>query len=169
MEAKTLEKWTDAPGSGLESLIHHQFLKPPYSYVIGVVLWPAFISLTSVWAVVLQSGLPSIVDTVGGLVVGVGGFVVTSMISALLMGVTAWNTPYERIRRQLTFLFLSFLLAVLLFGLYLNWPMIPYSDELGLSAFVAHELSKIVFLGPSIGFAFVIFPLAVLAYRTHLK
>lgn len=169
MEVKTLEKWADVPGSGPESLRRHRCLEPPYGYVIGVVLWPVFISLISVWAVLLQSGLPSIVDTVGGFVIGVGGFVVTSTISALLMGVTAWNTPDERIRRQFVFLFLSLLLAVLLFGLYLNWPMIPYSYELGLSTFVAHELSKIAFLGPAVGFAFVIFPLAALAHRTHLK
>ncbi|MFC4551439.1 MULTISPECIES: hypothetical protein [Halorussus] len=168
MRTETFDKWVDTSGSGLESLLRHRLLKPPYGYVIGVVLWPVFISIISVWAA-LQSSLPSTVVTVGGLVVGVGSFVVISTSSALVMGVTAWNTPYERIPRQFALLFLSFLLAVPLFGLYLNWPTIPYRYELGLSAFVAHELSKIVFLGPAIGFAFVISPLGVLVHRFHLE
>lgn len=169
MDIKIFEKWAGVPGSGSESLGRHRFLEPPYGYVIGGVLWPVFTSLITVWAVLLQFGLPSIVDTVGGLVIGIGGFVVTSTISALLLGLTAWNTPYERIRRQFAFLFLSVPLAGLLFGLYLSWPMIPYSYDLGLSTFVAHELSKIAFLGPAVGFAFVIFPLTVLAYRNYLN
>ncbi|WP_423743708.1 hypothetical protein V5735_11825 (plasmid) [Haladaptatus sp. SPP-AMP-3] len=169
MGTETLEKWVDASGSGPESLLQRRFLKPPYGYVIGIVLWPVFISIMSVWGVLLQSGPPSIVVTVGGLVVGVGSFVVASMGSALVMGITAWNTPDERIRRQLALLFPSLPLAVLLFGLYLNWPMTPYRSKLGLSAFVANELSKIVFLGPAIGFAFVISPLAVLVHRSRLK
>jgi len=169
MEVKALEKWSDAAGSGPRSLLQHRFLKPPYGYVTGVILWPVFLSLISVWAMLLQSGLPAIVDTAGGLVIGVGGFVVTSITSALVMGITARNTPYERIRRQFGLLLLALPLAVVLFGLYLQWPTIPYDHELGLSVFAAHELSKIVFLGPTIGFAFVIFPLAVLAHRIHLK
>jgi hypothetical protein len=84
MEVKTLEKWGDALGSGQGSLLHNRFLKPPYGYVIGFVLWPVFISSLSMWAVLLQSGLPSIVGTVGGLVIGVGGFVVTSIASGFL-------------------------------------------------------------------------------------
>lgn len=166
MEAETRETWADTPGSGPDSLLRHRFFNPPYGYVIGVFLWPVFLSLISVWAVLLQSGLPSIVSTVGGLVVGVGGFILASMSSALLIGVTAWNTPYERIRRQFAFLFLSLGVAVLLFGLYRNWPMIPFGDELGLSAFAAHELSKIALLGPAIGFAFAVFALTVLGRRT---
>lgn len=168
MKAETLERWVGTSNSGLESLLHHRFLEPPYGYVIGVVLWPVFLSILSVWGV-LQFGLPSTVVTLGGLVVGVGGVVMTSMSSALVMGVTAWNAPYERVRRQSTLLFLSLLLAVPLFGLYFRWPSIPYRHELGLSAFAAHELSKIVFLGPAIGFAFVIFPLVVLIHRSRLK
>ena len=168
MRAETLEKWVDTTDSRLESLLHHRFLEPPYGYVMGVVLWPVFISILSVWGM-LQFGLPSTVVTLGGLVVGVGCFVVTSMSSALVMGVTAWNTSYERVRRQSALLFLSLLLAVPLFGLYFHWPSIPYSDELGLSAFAAHELSKIVFLGPAIGFAFVLSPLVVLVHRSHFK
>jgi len=85
------------------------------------------------------------------------------------MGATAWNTPDERIRRQFALLSLSLLLAVPLFGLYRNWPTIPYRYELGLSVFAAHELSKIVLLGPAIGFAFVTFPLVVLVYRSLLE
>jgi len=169
MRTRTLEKWVDTSGSGPESLLQYRFLKTPYGYVIGIVLWPVFISIMSVWGLLLQFGPPSIVVTVGGLVVGIGSFVVASMSSALVMSATAWNTPDRRVRRQFALLFPSLLLAVPLFGLYLNWPMIPYRYELGLSVFVANELSKIVFLGPAIGFAFVISPLAVLVHRSHPK
>lgn len=169
MGAETLEKRTTTVGPGPESSLRHRFLSPPYGYVLGVVLWPAFMSLLSVWYVLVQSGLPSIVGTVGGLVVGVGGFVVTSVSSALVMGITAWNTPDERVRRQFAVLTPSPLLGVLLFGLYRVWPTIPYGDDLGLSAFVAHELSKIVFLGPAIGVTFVVVPLAILVHRTHRR
>lgn len=169
MGAETPGKQLGIPVAGPDSPHGHRLLKSPYGYVIGVALWPVFLSLLSVWAVLLQSGLPSPVATVGGLVVGVGGFVVASIGSAVVMGVTAWNTPDERHRRQFAFLFLSLLLAVLLFGLYLQWPTIPYRFELGVSAFVAHEVSKIAFLGPAIGLSFVIVPLGVLVYRRHVK
>ncbi|MFC4448346.1 hypothetical protein [Halorussus aquaticus] len=168
MRAETVEEWMDTSGPGPESLLRHRFLEPPYGYVIGVVLWPVFLSIVSVWGV-LQSVLPPTVVTVGGLVVGIGGFVVTSTSSALLMGVTAWNTPYERVRRQSVLLCLSLVPSALLFGLYLRWPSIPYRYELGLSVFLAHELSKIVFLGPAIGFAFVISSLVVFVYRACIK
>ncbi|WP_128476549.1 hypothetical protein [Halorussus pelagicus] len=166
MNAEPLETWIDTSGSGLESLLHHPLLNPPYGYVIGVVLWPVFLSILSVWGL-LMSSLPSSVVTPGGLALGVGGPVVTSMSSALVMGATAWNTPRERIRRQFALLSLSFLLAVPLFGLYFDWPTIPYGRELGLSVFAAHELSKIVLLGPAIGVAFLIFPLLMLGDRSH--
>lgn len=168
MRAETLENWLDTAGSGPESLLRHRFLEPPYGYVIGVALWPIYISLLSVWGLLLF-GLPSTVGTLGGLVLGVGGVVATSVGSALVMGATARNTPYERIRRQFAFLFLSLLLAGPLFGLYFRWPTVAYSDELGLSVFAAHEVSKIVFLGPAIGFSFVTFSLVVLAYRSFLE
>jgi len=168
MRTETLESWLDTGGSGSKSLLRHRFLKPPYGYVLGVALWPIYISILSVWGLLLF-GLPSTVGTLGGLTVGIGGIVVTSLSSALVMGATAWNTPHERIRRQFTLLSLSLLLAVPLFGLYRNWPTIPYGYELGLSVFAAHELSKIVLLGPAIGFGFVTFPLVVLVYRSLLE
>ncbi|MFD1634307.1 hypothetical protein ACOZ4L_01085 [Haloplanus ruber] len=165
MGASTRENGGDVADSGLTFLRRWWVLTPPYGYVIGILLWPVLLSLASVWAVLLQSGLPALVDTLGGLVVGVGGFVSISVSSALSMGGTAWNTPDERIRRQFAALSLALPLAGLLFGLYRNWPLLPFRDELGVTVFVAHELSKIVFLGPAIGFAFVTVPLGVLAYR----
>lgn len=171
MEVDALEKWMDTAGPGPETELHHKFLKPPYGYVIGVVLWPVFLSIISVWVVLWQSGLPSVlpsvVATVIGLVVVVGGSLLTILGSALVLSITAWNTPYERLRRQSVLLFLSLLLAVLLFGVYLTWPMFPYWSELGLSVFGAHELSRIVFAGPAIGFTFMLFPLMVFASRYH--
>lgn len=169
MDAEILDNRRTTADSGPGPGLGHRVLTPPAGYVLGISLWPAFMSLLAVWAVLLQSGLPSIVETVGGLVVGVGGLVVTSVGSALLLGVTAWNTPAERLRRQVTVLGPSLLVAGLLFGLYRTWPMMPYRDELGASALVAHEVSKIVFLGPAIGVAFLAVPLAVLVYRTALE
>lgn len=167
MGTETLEKWVGASSSGSDSLRYHRFLNPPVGYVIGVVLWPVFLSFMSVWAVLVQTGLPSPVVTIGGIVLGIGGFVVTSISSALVMGVTAWNTPDDRLRRQIVFLCLSFFLAGLLFGLYLQWPTIPFKGELGVSTFVAHEVSKVALLGPAIGFTFVVFPLMVLVHRFY--
>jgi len=169
MEVKSLEGWVGTAGSGPETRLQHRFLKPPYGYILGIVLWPLFLLSLSVWAVLLQAGLPSFAVTAGGLVVGVGGALLTILSSALVLSITAWNTPYERLRRQFAPLFLSLLLGGLLFGVYLAWPMFPYSDELGLSVFVAHELSKIVFAGPAIGCVFMLFPLMVLASRYRLK
>jgi hypothetical protein len=170
MRVETADIWATPSGSGPKSLLQHRFLTPPYGYVIGVALWPVFVSIISVWVVLWQSGLPSVlpavVATVLGLVVVVGGFVVTSMSSALVLGITAWNTPSGQIRRQVVLVASSLLVSVLLFGLYLTWPTIPFRFELGLSAFVAHELSKILFLGPATGLAFMLVPLAVLGYRS---
>jgi len=169
MEVKALEKWVGTAGPGPEKRLHHRFLKPPYGYILGIILWPIFISGLSVWAVLLQAGLPSIAVTIGGLVVVVGGSLLTILSSALVLSITAWNSPHERLRRQFAVLFLSILLAVLLFGVYFSWPTFPYGDELELSVFVAHELSKILFAGPAIGFTFMLFPLMVLVSRYRLK
>ena len=169
MNVKALGQWIGAAGPRPEIRLHHRFLKPPYGYVVGIVLWPIFLSSLSAWAVLLQADLPSIAVTVGSLVVVGGGSLLTILGSAFVLSITAWNTPYERLRHQFALLFLSLFLAVLLFGMYLTWPIFPYGDELGLSVFVAHELSKIVFAGPAIGFMFVFFPLMVFASRYRLK
>ena len=169
MKVKALEQWVGTASPGSETRLHYRFLKPPYGYALGIVLWPIFLSILSVWAVLLQAGLPSIAVTVGSLGVVGGGSLLTILSSALVLSITAWNTPYERLRRQFTLLLLSLLLGVLLFGVYLTWPVFPYGDELGLSVFGAHELSKIVFAGPAIGFLFVLFPLMVFASRYRLK
>lgn len=169
MRIELLESWINTLDAGLESLLHHPFAKPPYGYVIGVVLWPLYISTLSVWAILLQFNLPSTIVTLGVLIIGIGGFVTTTMSSILITGATAWNTPYERIRRQFALLVLPLLLAVPLFSVYQNWQMEPYGYELGLSTFAAHELSKIVFLGPATGCAFLLSPLVVFLYRIFLK
>ena len=161
------EKGVHISGPGLESLLQHRFLNPPYGYVIGVAVWPVFLSILSGWNVVLQSSSPSFVGAIAGLVIVGGGFVLTIVGSALVLGVTGWNASQDRIRQQIAFLVLSLLLSALLFGLYLSWPTIPYRSELGLSLFVAHELSKIVFLGPATGFAFMLFSLLMLVDRQY--
>jgi len=169
MAVKVLEQWVGTAGPSPETRLHHRFLKPPYGYGLGIILWPIFISILSVWAVLFQTGLPSIVVTVGGLVVVVGGSLLTILSSALVLSITAWNSPHEHLRRQFSLLFSSLFLAVLLFGMYLTWPMFPYGDKLELSVFVAHELSKILFAGPAIGLTFMLFPLMVLVSRYRLE
>jgi len=169
MMSNPLNKWvsTSDPLSVPDVLLNHQLCKYPYGYIIGVVLWPVFFLAGSIWiwlSFFLFNADVGLIFVVGGFVT-VGAFVTTTLSSAIVMSVTAWNTPKERISRELALLFASLLLAVLLFGLYLSNPTFPYRFELGLSAFVAHELSKIVFLGPATGFAFVSFPLAILVYR----
>lgn len=169
MTVKVLEQWVGTAGPSPEKRLHHRFLKQPYGYVLGIILWPIFISILSVWNVLFQTGHPSIAVTVGGFVVVVGGSLLTILSSALVLSITAWNSPHERLRRQFSFLFSSLLLAVLLFGVYLTWPMFPYGDELELSVFLAHELSKILFAGPAIGLTFMLFPLMVLVSRYRLQ
>ena len=169
MELKKFESWIGTAGPGPGTRLHHEFLTPPCGYVLGIIVWPVFLSSLSVWAALYQVGLPSVAVTVGGLVVVGGGSLLTILSSALVLSITAWNTPYERLRRQSALLLLSPLVAVLLYGVYRTWPLFPHANEFGLSLFVAHELSKIVFVGPAIGFAFLLFPLMVFASRrlTH--
>lgn len=169
MEVKALKRWVGTAGPSPEKRLRHRFLKPPYGYVLGIIIWPIFISILSVWNALLQTGPPSIVVTVGGLVVVVGGSLLTILSSALVLSITAWNSPHESLRRQFSFLFSSLLLAVSLFGVYLTWPMFPYGDDLELGVFVAHELSKILFAGPAIGLTFMLFPLVVLVSRYRLR
>jgi hypothetical protein len=170
MNSKTLSKWTGISGSGPEPLLRYRFLKSPYGYVPGFVLWPLNLLFYSVSGVLLLSSRPSPVATVGSYVF-IGAFALVSISSALVMAVTALNTPYERIRRQSGVLLVALLLAVPFFGLFDRWPTLPYSRELvGLVGdTIAHELFRLVFLGPAIGFAFVIFPLVVLGYRYALE
>lgn len=167
MGAKPRERQVGLSPPGADSPRWHRLLKPPYGYAVGVGLWPVFLSILAVWAVLLQSGLPPIVATVGGAVVGIGGFVMTSVGSTLVMAVTAWNTPSERIHRDLALLVLFLPLAGLLVSLYLNGSAARLGFETEMSAFVAHELSKIVVLGPAIGFAYITVPLGVLVYRSQ--
>lgn len=167
MNAETLSKWTGISVSGPGPLLRHRFLKPPYGYVLGFVLWPLNLLFYSVSGVLLLSSRPSPVATVGSYVF-IGAFALVSISSALVMAATAWNTPYERIRRQSRVLLVALLLAVPFLGLFEMWSILPYGRELvGLT--LAHELSRFVFLGPAIGFAFVVFPLMVLGYRYTLE
>ncbi|WP_135830329.1 hypothetical protein [Halorussus halobius] len=168
MAVEALERWVGTAGPEPEPRLHHRFLEPPYGYVLGISIWPLFLLSLSAWAVLLQADLPSVAVTVGSLVV-VGGSLLAILSSALVLSITAWNTPYERLRRQFVPLVLSLGLAVLLFGAYLTWPTFPYGDELGVSIFVAHELSKVVFVGPAIGFSFALFPLMIFASRYRLE
>lgn len=78
-------------GSGPQSPRRPRFLRPSARYVIGVDLWRPFHRFFP-YGRLLQSDLPPIVGTVGGLVVGVGCFVVTSVSSALVM-VSPPGTP----------------------------------------------------------------------------
>lgn len=165
-----LQNLTVISNSGTTGSAHRWFLKPPYGYVIGVLLWLINLSIFSVWSVFSLSYDSSVIITAGSLVF-FAVFVTASVSSALVMGITAWNTPHERIRRQSGVLLVSLLLAVPFFCLFDRWPTLPYARELvGLVGdTIAHELFRLVFLGPAIGFAFVIFPLVVLGYRYALE
>ncbi|MEA1932635.1 MAG: hypothetical protein U9O06_13960 [Euryarchaeota archaeon] len=167
MVLELLKREVDIPGSGLEPLFQHRFLTPPYGYVIGILLWPANISLLTVGYALSLSDLPSPVVTVGGVAVQ-GAFVMTSMISAVVMGLTAWNTPDERIQRHFVLLCLCLLLAALFFRLQHEFPT-PLRFELGLGLSASNELSKIVFRGPALGFTSVVYALIVLSFRHLFK
>jgi hypothetical protein len=153
MELDTLETWSSSK-SGSSSIPRHWLLTPPYGYVLGVGLWPVFAVLVSLWTVLIQAGIPSVAVTTGGLIVVFGGFIATFLSSATVLCLTAWNVSSTRLRQQFVLASVFLGLAVLLFSLFGNWPTIPYRMELGLSAFAAHELSKIVFAGPALGCTF---------------
>lgn len=167
MVLEPFKKEVDIPGPRLEPLLQHRFLTPPYGYVLGVLLWPVFQVILSVSLGLSQSGLPSLVAIVDGVVV-VGGFVGTSVGSALVMGITAWNTPDEDIRRYVALLCLCLLLGVLSFSLYDELPT-TYGSELGLSLFASYELLKILFRGPALGLASAFYSLMVLGFRYLFK
>lgn len=167
MVLEIFKKEVDIPNSGLKSLLQHRFLTPPYGYVIGILLWPANISLLSVGYALSLSNLPPLIVTVGGVAVE-GAFVMTSVVSALVMGITAWNTPDERIQRHVILLCLCLLPAALLFGLQHEFPT-PLRFELGLGLSASNELSKIVFRGPALGFTSVVYSLVVLVFRSLFK
>ncbi|MFD1640294.1 hypothetical protein [Halohasta litorea] len=167
MVLEGFKKEVDVPRPELEPLLQHRFLTPPYGYVLGVLLWPVFDVLISVWFGLSQSGLLSIPDPIGGLVV-LGGFVGTSVSSALVMGLTAWNTPDEHRRRYFALLLLCLLFGILLFRLHTTFTTI-LRFELGVSLFASHELSKIVFRGPALGLVSAFYALVVLSFRYLFK
>jgi len=167
MVSEAFKKEVDIPGPRLVPLGQHRFLTPPYGYVLGVILWPVFQLIISVWFVLSQSGLPSLVATVEEFVV-LGGFLGASVGSALVMGIAAWNTPDERRQRYFTLLCLCLLPGVLFFSLYNN-SSTTYGFELGLSFLASDELTKILFRGPALGLVSAFYALVVLSFRSLFK
>lgn len=164
MFTETLEPQVADISSRFRSWRDHPLLRPPFGYIIGFALWPLnLLFLSVVMGGLLLSDLPSIVTTLSGYLF-IGGFVLASMSSALVMGLTAWNTHRDHIRRQIAFLCPSLLLAAPTFVLYTEGTTL-YRQELGVSSMIANELARITFLGPAIGFTFLLFALAVFVYR----
>ncbi|MFC7073151.1 hypothetical protein ACFQJ7_12185 [Halovenus rubra] len=160
MEREIPEKWVGNPGPPSGALIQNQILKPPYGYVIGIIIWPIFLSIISVSiAMSLQIGFFLITS----LIVVVGG-PLTIISSACVLSITAWNTPDKQIQQYVAVLTALFFLSVPLFYLWATTGTVFLQDR-GLSAFAAHELIRIVFLGPAIGFVFVVFSLMIFASR----
>lgn len=172
MEAETLDTWLVPCSSLLDSLLSHPLLEPPYGYAIGIGVWPAYLALW--YATVFTAELLGAVPFSLSVVVGAGGLLVTSVGSVLAMCITAWRTPYARLRRQSPGIFVTFLFGLLTASVYFGSPPLlpsPYSviAPLGLDAFGEHALVTTGLLGPAIGLAFLAFALFVLAVRYRLQ
>ena len=172
MEAEALDKWIDPRRPRLGSLLLHRFLKPPYGYAIGIGVWPVYLALW--YGTVFAAEILGLVPFSLSVIVAVGGLLVTSVVSVLAMCLTAWRTPYARIRGHSLGISLFLLFAPPLAYVYFGSPPLlpsPYSaiEPLGLDVFVEHALITTGLLGPAIGFAFLFFALLVLAFRYRLK
>ena len=170
MAAKPVSTQTDVSDSGSDSSFCHPIFHSPYGYVIGILLWPLNLFIFSVWGVVSLSYELSPFSTVGRYLF-IGVFVTVSITSALIMGITASNTSYDRIQHQSAFLLVALLLSVPFLGLFDTWPAVPYAPEIVdlVGDTIANELFRFIFLGPAVGFAFLIVPLVVLGYRYTIE
>lgn len=172
MEAAALHKWTDIDRPALESLLIHRLLKPPSGYAIGIGVWTVYLAFW--YGTVFAAEFLYLVPFWLSVVVAVGGLLVTSIVSALAMCITAWRLPYPRIRGHTVGVAAFLLFAPALFVVYFgSSPFLPspYSAiaPLGLDVPVEHALLTAGLLGPAIGFAFLVFALLVLAFRYRLK
>lgn len=172
MESKALENWIDLRRPALESLLLHRFLKPPYGYAIGIGAWPVYLALWygTVYAADVMALGPFSLSIFGA----VAGLLVTSIVSAFAMALTAWRPPYRRIRRHTLGVSVFLLFAPALFVVYSGaTPFVPSPssaiEPLGLDVFVEHALITTGVLGPAIGFAFLFFAVLVLAFRYRLE
>ncbi|NHN58947.1 MULTISPECIES: hypothetical protein [Halorussus] len=172
MEAEALDKWIDRRRPPLDSLLLHRFLKPPHGYAIGIGVWPVYLAFWygTVFAAEILGPVPFSLSVIAA----VGGLLATSVVSALAVCITAWRTPYARIRGHSLGISVFLLFALPLAYVYFGSPPLlpgPYSaiEPLGLNVFVEHALITTGLLGPAIGFAFLFFALLVLAFRWRLE
>lgn len=170
MEAAPLEEWLDPPP--FDAVLGHRFFEPPVGYAIGIGVWPVYLAI---WY-----GTLFVAETLGlvpfsfSVVVAVGGLLVTSAVSVLATCVTAWRVPSARLRGHALAVSAVLLVAPLLGYLYFGSPpasLSPHSAiaPLGLDVFVEHALVTTGVLGPTIGFASLLFALLVLAHRSRLE
>lgn len=165
MITETLDKLTDSHGPDFESLPFQQFLRPPYGYVIGVVVWSVYLATwyTAVYVTEIRGLLPFRFSVV----VALGGLLVTAVISAVAMSITAWRVPRGRIRGHFARVSLAILVVPILFFVYFVSDLSSV-DSSGLSVFTEHALLTTGLVGPMIGFAFLLFSLLVLGFRYRL-
>ena len=172
MNAEALDKWFSPRRPPCDSLVLHRFLKPPYGYAIGIGVWPVYLALW--YATVFAAEILGLVPFSVSVIVALGGLLVTSVVSALAMCITAWRAPYARIRGHSLAISVSLLFALLLGYVYFGAPSLlpsPHSviEPLGLDVFVEHALITTGLLDPAIGFMFLVFALFVLVFRYRLK
>lgn len=172
MQADALNTWIDSRGPDGSPLLLRRLLSPPYGYVLGIALWPGYLAVlyASLFVTEILELLPFAVSAV----VFLSGLLVTSALSILVMGSTAWRVSTDRIRDQFFRTAVLLLLAPALFVVYtvsISGLPSPYAviAPLGLDAFVDHAIITTVLLGPVVGFALLVFPLVVLVYRSRLE
>lgn len=170
MEADSIASWLEARDPGRSPLLGYRSLSPPLGYVLGIALWPVY--LTVLYGTIFVTESLQLLPSVVSIAVFLGGLLATSISSALVMCVTSWQVSATRIREHSLWVSASLLLAPALFlvrhGLVPVLPS-PYLmlKPLGLHAFAEHALITIGFLGPMVGVLFLCFPLLVLGYRSN--
>ena len=172
MGEEALDTWSGSNTPVPDSLLLHWVLEPPYGYVLGIALWAAYLAVwySTVYAAEILGLIPFSVSVV----VAVGGLLVTSVVSASAICVTAWKVPYTRLREHFVRVSLFALLAPALLVVYFRpSPAVPSLnaaiEPLGLGVFVEHALLTTGVVGPALGCAFLLFALLVLVFRYRLE
>lgn len=172
MEAAALDEWLDVRRPALEAVLLHPLLTPPHGYAIGIGVWMAYLALwySSVFAAETLEFVPFSLSVV----VALGGLLVTTLLSAVAMSITAWRPRYRRIRGHALGLVVFLLAVPALFVFYFRAPpLLPRPsaaiEPLGLDVFVEHAVLTTGLLGPMIGSGFLSFALLVLVLRYRLQ
>jgi hypothetical protein len=87
MASDALDNWICSRVPGLTSLLAHRFLKSPYGYALGITAWPVYLAIW--YGTVFASENLAVIPFNVSVIVALGGLLVTSVVSALVMCISA--------------------------------------------------------------------------------